>query len=194
MSKLKVKQSLALCAQSSKLIHKKGLPRRLAPPTRGRRPREEVRVLWGQSLFEVIFALAVASLVMVGIVSLAATSVRNSTFARNTALSTRLAQEVSEWLREQRDANDWSVFSSYTNAGGITYCLQTLGSSFPSQGVCGAGAYVVGTSFTREANLRLLSSSNPDDTVEAIITVEWSDAQGLHETRTTAQFTSWQTP
>lgn len=180
--------------QNLKLKHKEGLPRRIAPPTRGRRPREEVRALWGQSLFEVIFALAVASLVMIGIVSLAASSVRNSTFARNTTLSTRLAQEVSEWLREQRDANDWSVFSSYANAGGIFYCLQTLGSSFPAQGNCGAGAYVAGTTFIREANLRLITSISPDDTVETIITVKWSDAQGLHETRTITQFTRWQTP
>lgn len=159
-----------------------------------RRTKNEKRICGGQSLFEVIFALAVAALVMVGIVSLAASSVRNSTFARNTALSTRLAQEVSEWIRQQRDSNDWTTFSSNANGSGITYCLQTLDSSFPVQGACGAGAYVAGTTFIREANLRLISYVNPNDTVEAIITVEWSDAQGIHEARTIAQFTRWQTP
>jgi hypothetical protein len=148
----------------------------------------------GQSLFEVVFALAVAALVLTGIVSVAATSVRNSSFARNNALATRYVQETSEWLRGQRDNNIWANFSGNASGGGTTYCLQSLGIAFPASGVCSIGDYITDTIFTREAILTLRSSANPDDTVEALITVEWTDAQGLHTVRSTIQYTRWKTP
>ena len=182
-------------SQISKLKHKKGLPRRLAPPTPRQHLRsfgrgEEARVLWGQSLFEVIFALAVASIVMIGIVTLAASSVRNSTFSRNNAFATRFVQETSEWLRELRDGNDWVTFSSYANGSGVTYCLPSLGVSFPPQGTCAIDDYINGTIFIREVILTLISP----DIVDVEITVEWSDAQGLHQIRSVTQLTNWQTP
>lgn len=156
--------------------------------------RQEMKVLSGQSLFEVVFAMAVASIVMIGIVSLAASSVRNSTFSRNNALATRYAQETSEWLRQLRDSQQWTTFSAKANAPGVNYCLQSLGSDLPSQGACSASDYIGGTPFIRETQLSLLDSVTSGDTVEAIISVNWSDAQGLHEVRTTAQYTRWQTP
>ena len=45
--------------------NKRGLPRRHAPPTRGRRPREEVRVLWGISLLEILVVIAVFAILAV---------------------------------------------------------------------------------------------------------------------------------
>lgn len=194
-SKFKVKQNLALQIQYLKVIYKEGLPRRLAPPTPRQHLRsfgrgEEVRALWGQSLFEVIFALAVAALVMVGIVSLAASSVRNSTFARNTTLSTRFVQETSEWLRELRDGSPWAVFSAKADSVGIKYCLPSLGLSLPAAGGCAPGIYIAGTTFIREVTLTLSSS----DTIDIDIEVRWTDAQGMHKTRSLTQLTSWQTP
>jgi hypothetical protein len=144
----------------------------------------------GQSLFEVVFALAVAGIVMIGIVSLAASSVRNSSYSRNNALATRYVQETSEWLRGQRDGSDWTSFSGYADASGVTYCLQSLGSSLPSVSSCGDTDYITGTIFIRELKLTLLSA----DTVDVEISVEWNDAQGLHTTRSLTQLTNWQTP
>jgi len=161
----------------------------------------------GQSLFEVIFALAVAALVMVGIVSLAASSVSNSSFARNSALSTRLAQEVSEWLRQQRDT-DWTSFKQKAETS-VTWCLRELSWNLPSESsACASDEYVGSTIFVRnvifscfESNLTpppaflpVICSDTDINNIEVIITVEWSDAKGLHETRTVTQFTRWQTP
>lgn len=148
----------------------------------------------GQSLFEVVFALAVAALVLTGVVSIAATSVRNSSFARNNALATRFVQETSEWLKEQKETNDWTDFSSNASSGGTDYCFQSLGTNFPSAVECSTGDYITDTIFTREVTLTLRNTANPDDTVEALITVEWNDAQGLHTVRSTAQYTRWRTP
>ena len=67
---------------------------------------------FGQSLFEVVFAVAIAAMILVGIVSLATTSTRNSIFSRNNSQATKYAQEVVEWLREERD-KDWINLSSH---------------------------------------------------------------------------------
>ena len=56
----------------------------------------------GQSLFEVVFAVAVSALIITAIVILAGNAVSNSTFSRNKALAGRFVQEAIEWLRKER--------------------------------------------------------------------------------------------
>lgn len=128
----------------------------------------------GQSLFEVIFALAVAALIMVGVVSLAASSIRNTTYSRNNSFATRYVQETSEWLREQRDMN-WDYLTS--NLGDS--CLGDLN--------WGAGCQVPNTIFQRRVNLTLFGA----DKIEAKIRVSWDDAQGSHEVRSVTRYTNW---
>ena len=141
----------------------------------------------GQSLFEVIFAIAIAALILVGVVSIAASSVRNASFARNQALATRHVQETSEWLRAERDA-DWTAFSLRASAGGTDWCLRALSWTSPSySSACSASDFIGSTIFIREAKLDLTTS----DIVEATITVEWTDTQGLHEARSVARYTNW---
>ncbi len=140
----------------------------------------------GQSLFEVVFAIAIAALILVGVVSVTTSSVRNSSFSRDNSLATRHVQQTSEWLREQRDAsNAWSEFSSNADA---TYCLSTLGSGFPSPGGCSGSQVIPSTPFTREVTLTLI----PPDTVEALIVVDWTDSQGNHAVRSVTRYTNWQ--
>lgn len=138
----------------------------------------------GQSLFEVIFAIAIAAIILVGIVALAATSVRNSSFARNQSLATRYVQEASEWLRAERDA-DWTAFSAKSSAvSGTDWCLSSL--SWPgSSGNCGPP--ITGTIFARETKL----IEETTEIVRAEINVVWNDAQGVHTTRSVARFTDW---
>ncbi len=76
----------------------------------------------GQSLFEVVLALGLAALIMVALVSLVSSSIRNTTFARKKTVATRHAQEATEWLRGQRDEG-WDAFISNTpNPTKILYC------------------------------------------------------------------------
>ncbi len=144
----------------------------------------------GQSLFEVIFALAIAAIVLIGVVSLAASSVRNSTFARNKALATRYTQEASEWLRGQRDANPWAaVIAASSPDPGTTWCLVDLSAGLTSPApTCGV---ITGTIFTREVILKELP--NPNE-VEVTVTVDWTDSKGIHEVRTVTILTNWRIP
>ena len=141
----------------------------------------------GQSLFEIILALAVTTLIIVAIVALTSTSIRNTTFSKNKTLASRYSQEATEWLRGERDT-DFSVFE--TRALTPLYCLPALSWGSATIGACASGQQIANTLFRREVSF---SSSvvNGKTLIQAGIRVYWSDAQGLHEVRSVTNFSDW---
>lgn len=143
----------------------------------------------GQSLFEVIFALAIAAAVLVAIISAATKTVNTSTGNAARSSASTLVQETSEWLRGQRDT-DYDTFASYagTSESGTLYCLQILGADMTSlvSGTCTAKQTVNGK-FIREVRLTLTSPTQ----VDADILVTWTDSSGIHESRSVVTFTDW---
>lgn len=140
------------------------------------------RQVSGQSLFEVVLALAVVTLIMVGIVILAANSIRNSTFSKNKTLASKYAQEAIEWVRKERDDNN-SLFITHVSVP--NYCFSTL--DWSNVGYCSSGEVIAGTLFQRQGDFSV-SSVSGKNIVEALIVVSWSDSQGQHEVRTTTNF------
>ena len=148
----------------------------------------------GQSLFEVVLAIAVLTLVLGGLASLATVSVRNSTFSRNKTLSSKYAQEASEWLRSERDT-DRDVFISRAGAVDVTvrYCLQLqplAASAWSNTGACLASEVIANTQFKRDLTLvkRIKSLKT---VIEADVVVSWEDSQGSHEARSMTYFSDW---
>lgn len=143
----------------------------------------------GQSLFEVVLAVTIVAVIIVGMVILATASIRNSSFARNKTLSTRYSQEAVEWLRGERDGN-WTAFAARASLSpGLTWCLSGL--SWPATaGSCPADSFIGGTIFKREVNLSFDDPTNLNRTL-ASIRVYWDDAQGLHEVKAVTNFTNW---
>ena len=139
----------------------------------------------GQSLFEIVLALAITTSIIVALVALTATSIRNTTFSKNKTLASRYSQEATEWLRGERDAN-FSAFSS--QAATPLYCMPSL--SWAIIGACASGQEIVNTLFRREISF---SSSlvNGKTLIQASVRVYWSDAQGLHEVRSVTNFSDW---
>lgn len=128
----------------------------------------------GQSIFELVIALAVTVLIITGIVQVVTISIRNANFSKTQAEATRYAQQAAEWLRAERD-NGWETF--YSKAAIGDWCLKNLDWAGP--GVCGTGDFILQTSFLR--SLKLIS---PDiKTVKAEIRVSWTDSQGRHESK-----------
>ena len=134
----------------------------------------------GQALFEIVFAVGIASLVLIGVVSLVTTSVRNTDFAQNETSATKLTQEATEWLRKERDEN-WTAFASYsvsdpgkkTNLGKLEWGL--------------SDNEVPGTHFTREVVLETLETNK----IEATVSVSWKDSQGRHSVESITRYTDW---
>ena len=139
----------------------------------------------GQSLFEVVVAIGVIAIVIVGIVSVATSTIRNTSFTRNKALATRYTQEAIEWLRGQRDTN-WVTFHTNADTPPRIYCLDTL--SWTNSGVCGASETIGGDTIL----LRQVAFSNivPAE-ITANVTVSWTDSQGTHQVTTSTVFTDW---
>lgn len=142
----------------------------------------------GQSLFELVIALSVITMVMIALVALGTVSVRNVTLSKNRNLATRLNQEAVEWLRQQRD-EDWGNFS--TRAVTQYYCLSDPSLSWANFGQCGAGEKVGGTIFLRELEFTIVDPIPATETIRANIRVYWNDAQGYHETSSSNFYTNW---
>lgn len=151
-----------------------------------------IKINSGQSLFEVLFSVAVASIILVGVVSLAATSIRNSSFSSNGSLATEFVQEGSEWIRQFRDA-DWDAFKSHSSGGsGSNWCINTIPYPPPAWGLptsCGTST-ISGTIFTRSLNLAD-DATDPGAIVHVTVTVTWNDAQGIHTVRSISSLSDW---
>ncbi len=136
----------------------------------------------GQSFFEVVLALALVTIVLVALVTLAAVSIRSATFSKTKSLATSLSQQAIEWLRGQRDAS-WSDFTA--KAATTNWCLSNLDWSRP--GLCSSSGVVSQTQITRQATLTIIDAS----TIQADIKASWSDSQGSHQISTSTYFTKW---
>jgi type II secretory pathway pseudopilin PulG len=146
----------------------------------------------GQSLFEVIFALAIAAVVLVALVALSATSIRNSTYSKNSVQATQLAQETTEWLRGERD-RDWVTFAARSSAGGTLWCFPNQPLAWPGSSSVTCTTTVSNTIFTRSVTLvqRDIDGNSVIDTIDAAVTISWVDSQGQHDSRNNARFTDW---
>lgn len=152
----------------------------------------------GQSLFEVVVALAVISVVIVGLINVTTISIRNTSFSRNNTSATRLAQEATEWLRGERDAG-WTTFITNAHNSSV-YCLNSL---IWNSGNCLTNETIQGNFYRQVSFLCYINSPPTPPTlppacntigvniVEANVSVVWTDAQGSHTVSTPTQLTKW---
>lgn len=139
----------------------------------------------GQSLFELVIAFGIAVLITTSLVKLVTISVKNSTFAKNQALSTRYAQEGMEWVRAERD-KDWNTL--LTKSSSPTWCLNTLTWAAVA-GNCGSNT-MPGGLFTRMLGL---STSSGNAVITADVKVTWVEDGITHSANVSSQFTDWMT-
>jgi len=143
----------------------------------------EVSSIRGQSLFEVVIAIGVVGIIIVGIVALASTSIRNSAFSRNNSLATRYSQEAIEWLRGRRDT-DWVTFHNNAVSSAI-YCFDSL--AWSNLGACSQSETITGTILRRQVAFTNIQPAQ----ITAEILVIWQDSQGTHQVSTSTVFTDW---
>lgn len=137
----------------------------------------------GQSLFEVVLALFIITMIIVAVVVLSTNSIANSLFSRSKNQGSRYTQEAIEWLRSQRETNyaDFVVYAS-----SAVYCLDTL--SFNNPGSCSSSEYISGTNLVRQLNFSQTLESGKKVTTATVIAY-WNDSKGYHETRSVTDFT-----
>lgn len=143
--------------------------------------------LQGQSLFELLGAIAVIGIILIAIVALATRSIKNSTLSSNTTEATKFSQEALEWAREQRDI-DWNSFAARGTASGSTYCLDTL--SWDNSGTCSSTELIPDTRFKRQATLMHNPATSPNS-VEVDIVTSWDEGGATKQSRSTTKLTNW---
>lgn len=144
----------------------------------------------GQSLFEVVFTLAIIALITSAMVLLATFSIKNASYSKERSLATHYSQETIEWLRGQRD-EDWTAFFNHVppiiTQDSKKNCLPAL--SWPSiwTTCVGENDLIEGTPFNREIQIPEKSAN----LVSVKIIISWTNGQGLHEVSTYTDFTNW---
>lgn len=145
----------------------------------------------GQSLFELVVAIAVSALVIVAIVSLVSTSIRNATFSKNSAIATSYAGSATEWLRSQRDADINTFVTNVTAVENSPRCFNNL--DWTRTSGCGTDT-ITGTPFSREitfSQTQTIVGGSIKTVYTADIVVSWTDSQGIHEVAISANFSDW---
>lgn len=132
----------------------------------------------GLSLIEILIFVLLVSILLVGLSYGTIFSLRNSKFAQDKTRATRLAQELQDWLRGQRDV-DWEAFVGGFSLG--TYCVNSIPSDIGGlvavTGSC--PSYSLQSRFKREMTVTNIAANGNSMTYE--ISVYWRDAGTVHK-------------
>jgi len=144
--------------------------------------------LSGQSLFEVVLALGLITLIMVSVVAMASLSIFNSSYAKNQTQATRLTETSLEWIRGERD-NGWNDFLSQAvpNDSDQTKCFTDLSWENSKLGNCGDTDFINNTFLKREILFNFVDTT----TIGVIVKVYWIDGHGYHEINSSTYLTNW---
>ncbi len=149
----------------------------------------------GQSLFEVTVAIAISALIVVAMVALATTAIKNSDFSKNKALASTYAQQGTEWLRGERDKDVNTFMSTYALNGTFPagYCLpdSSLNWSHWVGDTALCNSPISGTIFKRWVTFKNVGIQNGKMVAETDVTVIWTDSGGLHEVTSATNFSDW---
>jgi Tfp pilus assembly protein PilV len=131
----------------------------------------------GQSLIEVLIALAVMLLVIVGLVGATTVSVRNADFSAKSAQAAKFAEQGLEKIRAYRDQSVWDDF--------LIACTDTANFGLEDLSLT--------TGFTRKIICTQQNPLDPQNTrVDVNVTVSWQDAKGDHQSNLNTYFTNWE--
>lgn len=154
----------------------------------------------GQSLFEVVVAIAISALIIVAIVSLTSSSIQNSSYSKDKTLAATYVQEANEWLRDQRDSNMDTFATNATLPSAIdpktlkvTWCFNndlSILTTWPNtHGPCSNGNYILGTRFTRQVIFDVSTDiSSGKKIYQADVSAFWSDSKGIHQVTSATNF------
>jgi len=132
----------------------------------------------GQALAEILFALAVAILLINGLVVAMRSGISNSQFSQHKVQSVHLAQQSMERARSIRDNGEWINLGSNAN-------LTLMGDT-------GAGFVTLdGVNFNRDVTVTPSTIINPNDARIITVTVSWNEFNRPVQTELRMILTNW---
>src|SRR4030042_1125276 len=109
----------------------------------------------GQSMIEVVIALSLVILVVLGLVKVSVTSINNTAFARDQRTATKYAQEGLENARQCKEENEIAFWNES----------------------CPELAALTDTKFTRQITYTQIEEGK----MQVDVVVSWTDSKGQHE-------------
>lgn len=129
--------------------------------------------LGGQSLIEVLIALALGALIVAAITAAVLAALNNAQYSKNQNLATQYAQEGMEVVRKIK-TSDWATFDALNGQ----YCLDQNSSNLTSYGTgCGQNVYP----FTRVVYIDESCGNSVAAQKKVSVWVFWSDSKCTNE-------------
>lgn len=123
----------------------------------------------GETLIEVLIALALITVVATALAAVVVTSMGNARFSKDQNLATQSAQEGMEIVRRIRDNN----YVDFRNIASATYCLNEGVTALPLPADC-TSANVSGN-FLRK--VIITQDGCATNVAKVIVTVSWQDSK-----------------
>ena len=127
--------------------------------------RHKLFVNTGQALVEVVFAIGMMALVVIGLIKVSTIALKNAQFAKNQARATEYARKAMEEVRQERDQNPidfWNRMGTFETD--------------------------LGNDFTEKVKYNEIV---PDQKMRVEVLIIWEDAKGEHDSELITYFTKW---
>jgi type II secretory pathway pseudopilin PulG len=139
------------------------------------------------SLIEVLIFVSILSIFFVAVATVTVASLRNMKINEHKILATYYAEQLLEWVRDQKEA-DWMAFLSKSAEGsGKKYCFNSTTLSWPSEGQC--TTYGLLSFFKRDLKLVTTSSGSQ---INATVTISWQEVGNNYQVPLATVFTVWE--
>ena len=139
------------------------------------------------SLIEVLIFISILSIFFVAVSTVTVSSLRNMKINEHKILARYYAEQLLEWVRDQKEA-DWIVFLSKSAVDpGKRYCFNSPTLSWPSEGQC--TNYGLLNFFKRELKLVTTSSGSQ---INALVTINWQEVGNNYSIPLATVFSIWE--
>jgi type II secretory pathway pseudopilin PulG len=148
----------------------------------------------GQSLFEVILALAITALMLTAIVTLTSRGVATSTNSKLKTQANRYVHNAMGFIRSEKERlvaiGGWTLFVNtiVPSPPDDVWCMTDL--AFNYNGECTADMYVLDQDNTRIFK-RTMKATIDQNTIKIEVWVRWKDEKGDHETYSISNISNW---
>lgn len=150
----------------------------------------KLRKNYGQSLIEIVIALAIIGIILVGLVRTVALSLKNLEYSTNKNLALNLAQSKMEEIRKERDSKNWVKF--WDDHGiPVDGTFVGMGMQYFRKDSTLTTSDDPARIFVRTGELWDRSPTDPKKKVEVIIWVSWADALRIHYATVSSYLTGW---
>lgn len=136
----------------------------------------------GQTLLEMVVALAIIILLITGVIVAATNSLKTARYSQAKSLSVHYAQEAMEIMRTIRDKS-WATFSTYGGELPKVWCMDKNGVLSAAAGTC---PFTIDNKYNRTVTA---TWQDPKMKVETLVT--WSEGSQNYQTSLTTYFTQW---